>query len=132
MFLLTFSDNPTSSTELCSLYCKIQLYLGSECIPLTTTTSFTTTTTTATTATTTTTTTLLPCPIQYEGDPEMELLCQLWLQWQVLQQQFNSNPSLSTAVLSPVSCLYRQVQVHTYSTLGTLFKTCFLSCDRFF
>jgi hypothetical protein len=147
---LAFSDNPTSSTELCSLYCKIQLYLGSECVPLitteTTASTETTTTTTTTTASSTLTTiiaeaitlpsttlisttsstdstlttiALASCPSQYEGDPEMELLCQLWIQLQALKQQFNSNPILTTALAS-TSCLYRQVLcIYVFHTLNT-------------
>ena len=102
IFLFPTSNNPTSSTILCSLYCQIKSYLGSECVS--------TTTTTTSTSTTTVTTTLAACPSQYLGDPENVLLCQLWIQLLDVQQQFNSSPAIPAEVTS-ISCPYRYVNI---------------------
>ena len=45
--------NPTSATELCQLWCEIQLYSGAQCAS---------------------------CPSKYIGQPEESLLCGLWAQ----------------------------------------------------
>ena len=101
------STDPTSSAELCFLYCQIQMYIGFQCLPnLTTTTAAVATTTTATTTTASMTTTLVPCPSQYVGDPEMVLLCQLWQQLISVQQQLNSS-SVIPAGVSSITCPYR-------------------------
>ena len=75
-----YADHPTSAEELCELWCDLQEYLGLYCIS---------------------------CPLAYVGDPEEDLLCQLWTEAERLQQEFNSYPLLTTPSPVMVSCPYR-------------------------
>jgi hypothetical protein len=108
---LIFSTDPTSSVELCSLYCQIQIYYGFMCIPNPTTTTTTIPPTTTTVTEITTTITLEPCPSQYVDDPESRELCQLWTQLKELQHQLDNSTS-TTAGLTSISCPYRYGTVY--------------------
>jgi hypothetical protein len=49
----------------------------------------------------------ISCPAIYTGDPEQDLLCQLWEEAEILQQEFNIYPLLTTPSTITVSCPYR-------------------------
>jgi hypothetical protein len=53
VILVSFSNNPTSSAELCNLYCQIQLFSGRQCSSNATVTSTTSTTLLSSTTTAT-------------------------------------------------------------------------------
>jgi hypothetical protein len=78
-----YEAHPTSAEELCELWCELQEYLGLYCIT---------------------------CPAQYLDDPEEELLCQLWTEAEILQQEFNNFPLLTTPSPVMITCLYRQAR----------------------
>ena len=68
--------NPTSATELCQLWCEIQLYSGAQCAS---------------------------CPSKYIGQPEESLLCGLWAQLIELGNAATPQPG---SVSPSVPCRY--------------------------
>ena len=74
-----YENDPTSSYELCSLWCAIQEFDGKQCIK---------------------------CPEQYKNDPESILLCDLHDQLEIAVHNNNGNP-IDETNLSPVVCKYQ-------------------------
>ena len=75
-----YEDNPTSSTELCNLWCSIQSNSGASC---------------------------LKCPIEYTQDPANTTLCNLWTELQILQHKHNQQPTTELPK-SNVTCVYKE------------------------
>jgi hypothetical protein len=109
--ILVFSDELTSSVDLCNLYCQIQFYSGKLCNPGTVTTTASSTTVETTVASTNTTSTIPtgsdPCPDSYVTDPAQPLLCALWMELQSVESIYISGTSFITPVLEFTQCLYR-------------------------
>ena len=70
------NDNPTSSQDLCELWCQIEFYKGNQCIE---------------------------CPDKYSPDPEYDLLCSLWSDLQMMLHNATQIPSSMIGSQTPSS-----------------------------
>ena len=111
------SNDPTSSVELCNLYCRIQFYSGRICsqeitptLTITTPTTTTTTTTTLTSiteASASTSASEQSCPNYNVSETDQPLFCALWIHLLAVETIFNSSTSFVTPLPQFTSCIYR-------------------------
>ena len=75
-----YEGNPTSAGPLCSLWCELQTYRGSQCIE---------------------------CPEIYKTDPERVIICSLWSELEMINYDIVSAGSITTIVPEQnITCAY--------------------------
>mgnify|MGYP007045263466 CR=1 FL=1 len=75
--IIDLADLVYASGPLCDLFCQLQSYNGHYC-----------------------------CPAQYTGDPERELLCQIWIELEQLNMD-NGPVTTTDFPLVPVDCIHQ-------------------------
>ena len=76
-----YEDNPTSSEDLCELWCQVQAHRDSQCIE---------------------------CPAKYDDEPDRDLVCSLWSELVKMEHTQEMMPGVSVTNLPPqnMTCKY--------------------------